>query len=51
MTPLQLMFDGALAAAELLALLFAAPAPVLEPVTVDAPVAVERPAPQARGRE
>ena len=51
MTPLQLVIDGALAAAELLALLFASPAAALEPATLDAHVALERPALPARSRE
>jgi hypothetical protein len=40
---LQLMLDGALAAAELLALLFVSPATAQEPATLEVPVALERP--------
>jgi len=43
MTLLQPMLDGALAAAELLALLFVPPAAAREPATLDAPAAFERP--------
>ena len=43
MTLLQPMLDGALAAAELLALLFVSPAAAREPATLDAPAAFERP--------
>jgi hypothetical protein len=43
MTLLQLTLDGALAAAELLALLFVSPAAAREPDTIDAPAAFERP--------
>lgn len=43
MTLLQLMLDGALAAAELLALLFVPPAAAREPIAIDAPAAFERP--------
>jgi len=43
MTLLQLMLDGALAAAELLALTFVPPAAAREPATLDAPAAFERP--------
>lgn len=43
MTLLQPMLDGALAAAELLALLLVPPAAAREPATPDAPVALERP--------
>jgi len=39
---LQLMFDGALAAAELLALLFAAPATAREPIAIEQPVQLHR---------
>jgi len=43
MTLLQPMLDGALAAAELLSLLFVSPAAAAEPTTPDAPAAFERP--------
>jgi hypothetical protein len=43
MTLLQLMLDGALAAAELLALTLASPATAHEPAALDATVAFERP--------
>ncbi len=43
MTLLQPMLDGALAAAELLALLFVSPAAAREPAAVDAAAALERP--------
>jgi hypothetical protein len=43
MTLLQSMVDGALAAAELLALLFVPPAMAHEPATLEAPAAFERP--------
>jgi hypothetical protein len=39
---LQLVFDGALAAAELLALLFAAPATAREPIPIEQPVQLHR---------
>ena len=43
MTLLHLMLDGTLAAAEMLAFLFVAPATAAEPATLDAPAALERP--------
>ena len=43
MTLLQPMLDGALAAAELLALLFVPPAAACEPATLATPPALERP--------
>jgi hypothetical protein len=43
MTLPQLMLDGALAAAELLALVFLSPAAEREPATLDAPATLERP--------
>ena len=43
MTPLQLVIDGSLAAAELLAMLFVPPAAAREPAAIDAPVALEQP--------
>lgn len=43
MTLLQLILDGALAAAELLALTLVSPAAAQEPATLDAPAACERP--------
>lgn len=43
MTLLQSMLDGALAAAELLALLFVPPAAAREPATFEVPAALERP--------
>jgi hypothetical protein len=51
MTLLQLTLDGALAAAELLALLFAPPAAAHEPATLAAPAAFERPAPYTGSAE
>ena len=43
MTLLQLMLDVALAAAELVALVFVPPAAAREPATIDSPAAIERP--------
>jgi hypothetical protein len=51
MTLLQLLLDGALAAAELLALTLAPPAAAREPATLEAPAAFERAALQTRSAE